>query len=68
MVELRLRDDEIAAVEETVEKLAREFETVESAEFLRRSRVYAEDLPGRIRSAVNDFRLREPAATLLVTG
>lgn len=68
MQEIRLRDDEVAAIQLIIEDLAEELDTVESAEFQRRSRVYADHLPQRVRLAVNDFRLQEPAAALLVTG
>ncbi|HET6711183.1 guanitoxin biosynthesis L-enduracididine beta-hydroxylase GntD [Amycolatopsis sp.] len=68
MLTLSLSDDEIADIGTLVDRLARRFETVESPEFQRESRVYSEELPRRVRRTVNEFRLTEPAAALLVSG
>lgn len=68
VLEIRLRDEDVAAIEAIVEELSRRYDTVESAEFQRESRTYAEELPRRLRRVLNDFRLSESSGTLVVSG
>lgn len=67
-VQLRLTDREVTDIESVVTELAARHDSVESAEFLRESRVFAQELPRRVRSELNRFRLIEPSGTLVITG
>jgi len=65
---LRLENDDRAAIENLTDELARRFDTVESPEFQRGCRTYAQELPRRVRRVLNEFHLAEPAGMLVVTG
>ncbi|MEU3166766.1 guanitoxin biosynthesis L-enduracididine beta-hydroxylase GntD [Streptosporangium sp. NPDC006930] len=68
MLALHLRNDDVMAIEEVVRELSRRYETVESVDFQRESRTYADELPRRLRAALNDFRLTEPSGILVISG
>jgi Fe(II)/alpha-ketoglutarate-dependent arginine beta-hydroxylase len=63
-----LRKDEAAAIGELADELARRYPSVESAEFQNTARTHAEELPGRLRAALHDFRLAEPSGILVLSG
>ncbi|WP_330328291.1 TauD/TfdA family dioxygenase [Streptomyces sp. NBC_00536] len=48
--------------------LARRYPSVDSEEFLADAPVLAQELPRNLRAALNEFRLREPAAACVVDG
>lgn len=68
MLEIRLNTDDLRAIDDIVNALAQRHETVESPEFQKESRLYADELPRRIRAAINDYRLGETSGALLVSG
>ncbi|MEU0485028.1 guanitoxin biosynthesis L-enduracididine beta-hydroxylase GntD [Streptosporangium sp. NPDC006013] len=68
MLALHLLDDDVMVIEEIVRDLSQRYQTVESADFQRESRTYAEELPRRLRRALNEFRLAEPSGILLISG
>ncbi|MGW9419791.1 guanitoxin biosynthesis L-enduracididine beta-hydroxylase GntD [Streptomyces koyangensis] len=65
---LQLDDRDISAVQELCADLAARYATVEAAEFLRDSRLYAQELPRRVRRELEEFRLTEKSGALVVTG
>jgi enduracididine beta-hydroxylase len=65
---LHLVDDEIAAIDAITDELAGRYQTVESLEFQRESRIYAEELPRRVRRALNEFRTQETAGVFVLSG
>lgn len=65
---LQLEPDDIAVVRDLVTELAVHYDTVESEDFQRQGRVHAEELPRGVRATINEFRLTEPAGTLVVSG
>lgn len=68
MYVLQLAESDISEIRELTEELARKYDTVESAEFLRESRLYAQELPRQVRRELNDFRLTEKSGALVVKG
>jgi len=68
MLRVHLAAAEAAAIEAVCDELAQRYDTVESAEFQQESRVYAEELPRRIRSALHDFRSSERSAAFVLSG
>lgn len=68
MQTVQLSESEAAEIRRVAIRLAGCHDTVESREFLRESRVYAEELPRRVRRELNEFRLAEPAGTLVISG
>ena len=63
-----MTDDDVKAVHALVSELSDRFGTVESAEFQRESRTYADELPRSLRLAVNDFRLAEESGLFVLSG
>jgi Fe(II)/alpha-ketoglutarate-dependent arginine beta-hydroxylase len=61
MWRLELTDDEIKSIKSLITEVAAEHMTVEDADFLHNACLYAHELPRRIRSFLNDFRLKEPS-------
>ena len=59
MLRLELRDDELKSIKSLITGIADEYESVESADFLSNACMYAHELPRRVRSFLNDFRLKE---------
>ncbi|WP_284740325.1 guanitoxin biosynthesis L-enduracididine beta-hydroxylase GntD [Amycolatopsis sp. RTGN1] len=68
MLELRLNEADIDAIDAIAREVSGRCETVESLEFQKESRLYADELPRRIRAAVNDYRLTEAHGALLISG
>ncbi|MCX5206938.1 TauD/TfdA family dioxygenase [Streptomyces sp. NBC_00237] len=68
MITHELNDDEITAIDGLVDELTRKYDSVESAEFQQDSRIYAAELPRRLRSAVHGYRSSERSAVLVVSG
>lgn len=67
-MQLQLTEPEVADIGTVVTELAARHDSVESAGILRESRVFAQELPRRVRSELNRFRLTEPSGTLVITG
>jgi Fe(II)/alpha-ketoglutarate-dependent arginine beta-hydroxylase len=66
---LVLTDDEVTAIHDLLAELTRRHRSAEEAEFLNQATVFSHELPRRVRSAFNSFRLLEPSsAQLLVAG
>ena len=59
---------EIAQATSLASELAKSFPSTEDSEFLRMSRIYAEDLPRTLRVALNRLRLSEQTAACLISG
>lgn len=68
MLKLRLHDDDRKAIEELTGELARHFDTVESSDFQRECRTYAQELPRRLRSALNSYHRAESAGMFVLSG
>lgn len=68
MLELRLHDDEVAAIGRLADELTRRHCSVESDAFQRESPVWAEELPRRLRRELREFRLTEAAPGVVVSG
>jgi len=60
MWRLELSEDEIEYIKSLVTNIASEYQSAENIDFLNNAVLYAHELPRRIRSFLNDFRLREP--------
>ncbi|MEU9455671.1 guanitoxin biosynthesis L-enduracididine beta-hydroxylase GntD [Streptomyces sp. NPDC048277] len=63
-----LDKEEITALEALTVEISRHHQSVESASFQKESRLYAAELPRRLRSTVLDYRSSERSATLVVSG
>lgn len=68
MLTFGLQQDDIEAIDALTAELSKRYDNVESAEFHRRSRPYAEELPRRLREVISEYRLAEHSAGLLITG
>ncbi|MFD1539771.1 guanitoxin biosynthesis L-enduracididine beta-hydroxylase GntD [Nonomuraea guangzhouensis] len=68
MSTFELRKDEATAIVELAGELARHHPGVESAEFQKVARTYADELPRRLREDLHDFRLAEPSGLLVISG
>jgi enduracididine beta-hydroxylase len=66
MMKLELSDSEIESIVALVTDVANEYKSVENADFLDRVTLYAHQLPWRLRSFLNDFRLKEPSSGFCV--
>src|SRR5215212_3859420 len=61
-----LDGDEVAAIKKLVDEIAAKFDSVEDPELLSHAPVWAQELPRRLRAALVEFRLTEPAAAHLI--
>src|SRR5262245_15787721 len=61
MLRFELTESEIESTRSLITRIAAEYDSVEIADFLNNACLYAHDLPRRVRSFLNDFRLKEPA-------
>jgi Fe(II)/alpha-ketoglutarate-dependent arginine beta-hydroxylase len=61
MMKLELSDSEIESIRALVTEIASEYKSVEDADFLDNATLYAHQLPWRLRSFLNEFRLKERA-------
>ncbi len=68
MLKMSLTAEDREAVTALAGELAARFGTVESAEFQREARTYAEELPRRLRQAAHEFRLTESSGVFLLSG
>ncbi|MCP3804328.1 TauD/TfdA family dioxygenase [Allokutzneria sp. A3M-2-11 16] len=68
VLELSLRDAEVAAIERIAAEVAHRYGDIESAEFHRDSRAIAEELPRRVREALHRFRASESDSTFVTSG
>jgi Fe(II)/alpha-ketoglutarate-dependent arginine beta-hydroxylase len=66
MMKLELSDNEIESIRALVTDVAAEYNSVEDGDFLDKASLYAHQLPWRLRSFLNDFRLKEPATGFCV--
>ena len=60
MLRLKLSDNEVSSIKALITEIAAGYESVESVDFLNDACLYAHELPWRVRSFLNDFRLKEP--------
>ncbi|GAA1994963.1 clavaminate synthase family protein [Amycolatopsis minnesotensis] len=68
MLTVQLRQDELEQVSEIVGDLAKTYQSVESPDFQREARTYADELPRALRRAVHGFRSAEAHGALVLTG
>jgi enduracididine beta-hydroxylase len=68
LLELRLNAEDVRAIDKIVEEVSERYESVESPEFQRESRLYADELPRRVRALVGEYRLSEAHGALVVSG
>ncbi|MFI1430557.1 guanitoxin biosynthesis L-enduracididine beta-hydroxylase GntD [Streptomyces lydicus] len=68
MLTHHLQDDDVAAIEAVADELSRRYDTVESTEFQAESRLYADELPRRVRRALHEYRSTEKSGILVVSG
>jgi Fe(II)/alpha-ketoglutarate-dependent arginine beta-hydroxylase len=60
MLRLELSDSEIESIRSLITNIAAEYKSVEEEAFLNKACLYAHELPWRVRSFLNEFRLKEP--------
>lgn len=63
-----LSEQEVQDIQSVVSHIVRHHHTVENPEFLDSAVIYAHELPRRLRAALNEFRLFEPAGVCIVSG
>ncbi|MEU9706412.1 guanitoxin biosynthesis L-enduracididine beta-hydroxylase GntD [Streptomyces sp. NPDC047981] len=68
MLKLRLRDEDIAAIEKITTEVVERFSSIEDPDLHRAAQVYAHELPRELRAGLVDFRLTEPSGVLVVSG
>jgi Fe(II)/alpha-ketoglutarate-dependent arginine beta-hydroxylase len=69
MEKIVLCDREINEIKSLVKEVASQYSSVEDNDFLKEAFIIAHELPKRIRSFINDFRLLEPASGVcLISG
>jgi Fe(II)/alpha-ketoglutarate-dependent arginine beta-hydroxylase len=66
MLRLELSDGEIESIKSLIRDVAAEYECVENVDFLNNACLYAHELPRRVRSFLNDFRLKEPPSGVCI--
>jgi Fe(II)/alpha-ketoglutarate-dependent arginine beta-hydroxylase len=66
MMKLQLSDNEIESIRALVTEVAAEYKSVEDSDFPNSASLYAHQLPWRLRSFLNEFRLKEPASGFCV--
>lgn len=66
MMKLELSDNEIESIRALVTEVAAEYKSVEDSDFSNKASLYAHQLPWRLRSFLNEFRLMEPASGFCV--
>jgi hypothetical protein len=65
---LELTDEEVGAILPLVKEVASRHGSVEKADFLDSASTYAQELPRRLRTFLNAFRLREPSGVCVISG
>ncbi len=68
MHRLKLTDEEIEVIRPFVKEVASRHSSVEEADFLNSATAYAQELPRRIRTFLNTFRLTEPSGVCTIAG
>ena len=68
MHRLELTGPELVEIETLIDAVVARHDSVESPAFLRAVTVFAQELPRRVRTVLNDFRLGEPDGVLVVAG
>lgn len=68
VLKLSLQEDDRAAIEELTGELAQRFDTVESPDFQRECRTYAQELPRAVRSALNEYHRAERSGMFVLSG
>lgn len=68
MLTFQLQRDEAAQVDALVRSLTGRYGSIESADLHRESRTYAQELPVRLRRALNDYRGAERSGVLVISG
>ncbi|MGW4891965.1 guanitoxin biosynthesis L-enduracididine beta-hydroxylase GntD [Kitasatospora sp. NPDC004240] len=68
MLKLRLRDEDVVAIEKITAEIAGRFSSIEDPALHRAAPVFAHELPRELRTALVDFRLTEPSGVLVVSG
>ncbi len=68
MHRLKLTDEEIEVIQPLVKEVASRHSSVEEADFLDSATTYAQELPRRLRTFLNAFRLREPSGVCIISG
>jgi len=64
-----LNSDEVASLKKLIAEIAVRYDSVEDPAFLEEATVWAQEMPRRLRAALNHFRLAEPdAAHLIISG
>src|SRR5262245_39186357 len=66
MLRLELSDGEIESIKSLIRDVAAEYDHVENIDFLRNACLYAQELPRRVRSFLNVFRLKEPPSGVCI--
>ena len=66
MTKLELSDNEIESIRALVTEVAAEYKSVDDSGFLNNASLFAHQLPWRLRSFLNEFRLMEPASGFCV--
>lgn len=68
MFRITLTPHDASEARALAEALTRRYTSVESADLLENAPVHAQELPRSLRAALNDFRLKEPAAACVIDG
>jgi enduracididine beta-hydroxylase len=68
MYQVKLSIEDLREIREIVRVITSEYDSVEDAEFLRKSPIFAQEMPTRLREGLSCFRLSEVAGVCLVTG
>lgn len=61
-----LNSEEVAALQKLTGEIAAKYRSAEDPEFLLEASVWAQEMPRRLRAALNAFRLEEPAAACFI--
>jgi enduracididine beta-hydroxylase len=64
----QLNADDNGVIDAIVDEVSQRFDTVESEEFQRGARVYADELPKRLRVVINDYRGTERDGAFVLSG
>jgi len=68
MYRLELTKEELGEIRPLVREVASRYSSVEATDFLDNVTTYAQDLPRRLRTFLNAFRLQEPSGVCVISG
>lgn len=68
MTTFTIEEDDRKAIEGAVSDLAKRYTSIEDSELLHEGAVYAQELPRKLRAAINAFRLKESTGVLSIIG